>query len=158
MTVTEGENSYISLDDADSYFANRLYTDSWDDSSSDESEKELALIWATSLMENRVKWYGRKTDPSQTLQWPRKGLLDRYGNAVDSNSVPEIVKQVQCELAFSMMERNPMLIESGIEKMNLDGLTLNLQGSKQTIPWKIFSPLSVYGELLDGSATTRLSR
>ncbi len=154
MAIEVGENSYIDLNYAELYAGETLRYDEW----SEYSQQRSALIFATILLENRVKWYGRKTDPSQTLQWPRKGLVDRYGNAVDSNSVPEIVKQVQCELAFSMMERNPMLIESGIEKMNLDGLTLNLQGSKQTIPWKIFSPVRQWGKLLDDPATTRLSR
>lgn len=158
MSITEGENSYISLDDADSYFQNRLYTDAWDNASSDESEKELALLWACNLMEDRVKWYGAKSDSSQSLQWPRKGLVDRYNKAVDSSSIPEIVKDVQCELALHLLQNNPMAISAGIEKMDLEGLSMNLSSQKETIPHKIFNPISIFGQVLDGSATTRLTR
>lgn len=158
MAVTEGTNSYVSLDSAETYFGNRLYVDAWANASSSESEKELSLIWACSLLENRVRWYGYKTNSSQTLQWPRRGLVDRYGKAVDSSTIPQAVKDVQCELALFLLEHNPLVISNGIEKMNLEGLELDLQANRQVIPWKIFKPISIYGQVLDGASTTRLTR
>jgi len=154
MAVTVGTDSYVDLDYAESYAGKALRYEEW----APYLRQESALKFATILLDTRVRWYGRKTDPAQTLQWPRKGLLDRYGNAVDSSTVPEIIKQTQCELAFSMMEKNPMLVESGIEQMDLDGLVLDLKAGRQTIPYKIFSPLSIWGELLDGAPAVRLTR
>ncbi len=158
MTVTVNENSYISLSDANTYFENRLYTEAWDNTSSDESEKEIALIWACNLLEKRVKWYGAKTDSSQTLQWPRQGLVNLYRQAVDSSSIPQSVKAVQCELALYLLENNPMTINTGIEKMDIEGLTMNLKNSGVTIPHKIFSPIKIFGELLDNPGTYRVTR
>ena len=154
MALTVGTNSYISLDYADSYASSTMRYDEW----SVYDNQESALKFATILLENRVRWYGCKTSSSQTLQWPRRGLLDRYNKAVDSSTVPEIVKQIQAELAFYMMENKPMVINNGIEHMDFEGLSMNLKANKQTIPWKIFSPVSIFGELLDGAPATRLHR
>jgi hypothetical protein len=158
MAVIELENSYISLDDANTYFANRLYTDPWDNASSDESEKEYALIWACSLLENRVHWKGLKTTLSQTLQWPRKGLVNLYGQSVDKTIIPASIKAVQCELALYLLQNNPMTVNNGIERLDLDGLLINVSNTNQTIPNKIFQIVAHWGNLLDSPGTVRLTR
>lgn len=155
-TASEGQNSYVSLDFADTFFEDRLYTSEWDNL--DDTEKDTALIWACTLMENRVKWKGKKTDSSQTLQWPRTGLLNHYGEPVDETTIPQTVKAVQCELALYLLQNNPMVANSGIKSMDLDGMTLNLSSSRETIPHKIFQPISIWGQLLDAKGTVGLTR
>ena len=156
MALTVGENTYITLSKADTYFSNRLHTATWDNAINDEKEK--ALKWATSLMENRVVWKGRKADSTQTLQWPRSGLLDYYGNEVPSDTIPQSVKAVQCELANYLLETNPLTVPGGIKSMDLDGISLDMTDAGQTIPPKLFKPVEIFGSLIDSKATVKVSR
>jgi len=151
MAVVEGTNSYISADDADTYFDNRLHSDVW------TGDTDTALIQACNLMENRVFWKGRKTSSSQTLQWPRTGLLDLYGTAVPNDEIPDLVKQVQCELAQYIMENDPHLLPAGIQTINFGGLKINTIPKQETIPGKVFKPIAHWGELLD-NRNYRLTR
>ncbi len=156
MSLTVGTDTYISLDDADTYFSNRLHADIWDDAT--DAEKEKALKMACDLLENRVIWAGQKTDSSQILQWPRKNLLNHYRDEVDSSTIPDSVKYVQCELAQYLLEVNPLTVPNGIKNIDLDGLQVDIQAIGETIPPKIFKPIQIYGQLIDSKATFRLSR
>lgn len=154
MALTVGTDSYISLDDADSYFANRLHSDTW----LQNPLQETALKMACSLLENRVHWLGAPTDSSQTLSWPRRGLLDHSGNVVPKDTIPEAVKAVQCDLAAYLLDNDPMTVPGGIERIDLEGLELDVQANAQTIPTKIFRPVEIYGQLLDAKASFNVSR
>ena len=156
MSLTVGEDSYISLSEANSHFSSRLHTASWDDATS--STKEKALKMACSLLENRVVWRGSKTDSSQTLQWPRKNLLDHYSKPLEETKIPASVKSVQAELAHYLLQQDPMTVPGGITSMNLDGIQMDLGNAQETIPPKIFKPIEVWGQLLDSKATVKVTR
>ena len=153
MVAVEGVNSYISEADADTYFSNRLYTDVWDNNVC----KSIALIQACSLMENRVFWKGAKASKTQSLQWPRAGLTDHYRTPVPNGEIPNLVKQVQCELALYILENDPHLVPGGIESIGFAGLKINTNPKPETIPGKIFKPVSHWGELID-NRNHRLTR
>jgi hypothetical protein len=152
MAVVVGTNSYISEADANTYFSLRLHSEAWTGDNT-----ETALIQACNLMENRVFWKGSKTSTSQTLQWPRTGLKDLYKDAVPNDEIPEIVKQVQCELALYLIETDPFLTQAGIQTINFSGLKINTVPKAETIPGKIFQPISHWGQLLD-NRNYRLTR
>ena len=152
MAVVEGTNSYISEDDADTYFSNRLHSESWTGDNT-----ETALIQACSIMETRVFWKGSKTSTSQTLQWPRTGLKDLYNDAIDTDEIPDLVKNVQCELALYLLENNPYLTQAGIKQINFSGLKINTIPKQESIPGKVFQPIAHWGELLD-NRNYRLTR
>ncbi len=156
MALTVGTDTYISLDDADTYFGNRLHTDTWDAATDDD--KETALKMACTLMENRVQWLGLPTDSDQTLAWPRKSLLDHSCNAVPKDMTPEAVKAVQCELAFHLLSNDPLIVPGGIKSIEIEGLEMDLANSNQTIPPKIFKPVEIYGQLLDARPHFNVSR
>lgn len=99
MTLTVGENSYISVDDANNYFLDSLRNEDWD--ALDEERKAQALITATRMID-RQTWSGEKTSGAQDLQWPRTGVTDKYGNEVASDSVPQAILDATCELALSL--------------------------------------------------------
>jgi len=152
-TVAEGVNSYCSTEFANSYFQTRLYDESWDL----EPNPSIALIQACKLMETRVKWKGAKASKTQTLQWPRTGLIDLYQDAVSNDEIPDIVKEVQCELALYIIDNDPMLLPAGIDTINFSGLKINTNVKTETIPGKIFKPIAHWGTLLDNS-NHRLTR
>lgn len=68
-------NCYLSLADADAYFASSIREDAWSDFTDDERER--ALIQATSQIE-RLRLRGSPSDPStpQALHFPRAGDYD----------------------------------------------------------------------------------
>lgn len=99
MSLVVGTNSYISRADATTYFADSLRSASWVALS--DSTKDQGLVTATRMLDRQV-WMGEKTVSAQLLQWPRTGVTDAYGDAVDSATVPQAIKDACCELALSL--------------------------------------------------------
>src|SRR3990167_1017081 len=95
-------NSYISVADADTYFADRNNTD-WDN----VEEKEAALILATDYMVSmyRLRWKGYKVLTTQALDWPRYEVDKPDSNYAcrafyESNEIPIEIKRACAELAL----------------------------------------------------------
>jgi hypothetical protein len=92
-----GQNSYIDTTDADSYFSERLNSDTW----TGTNEKEAALIQATKIIDT-YNFTGQKTDPSQKLKFPRTGVY--YDNVeLPPDVIPTIIKDAVCELAIWLL-------------------------------------------------------
>ena len=79
-------NSYVTVAAANGYLEGRLYTEPWFGIHAlEETElvsvatRETALIWATSLLDTQVRWYGTPTTLTQALAWPMTGQLDHLG-------------------------------------------------------------------------------
>jgi hypothetical protein len=77
---------------------------------------------------------------------------------VDKTIIPASIKAVQCELALYLLQNNPMTVNNGIERLDLDGLLINVSNTNQTIPNKIFQIVAHWGNLLDSPGTMRLTR
>lgn len=100
-TVVASANSYISRADADTYFL-KLANTTW--SALSAGVKEAALIKATAYMEQmyRLRWLGYRYTSTQVLSWPRANVPINDGpwnNFVAVDTVPQQVKDAQCELA-----------------------------------------------------------
>ena len=122
-------NSYVTLAEAEAYFADRLFTETWD--ALTDPDKEAVLIWATRTAEARVSnawtkeelpedgtiriltsikgddecfivWTGSPATNTQALAWPRTGMLSRNGFAIPDNEIPQRLKDWQCEIALSL--------------------------------------------------------
>lgn len=89
-------NSYISLDDADTYFENRGNT-AWDAAS--DTAKEEALLRACDYLDT-LNWKGYKAEYENSLEWPRESVDDRNGYAVGNDEIPQKVINAQCEAAL----------------------------------------------------------
>lgn len=90
-----GANSFISLDDADTYFEDRGDT-TW--SATGDDAKEQALVRAVDYLDS-LNWKGYRTNETQPLCWPRSGVKDRDGYSIDIDDIPQVVKDAQCEAA-----------------------------------------------------------
>lgn len=110
--IVVGTNSYITEAEALTYFdgSSRAHA-VW--SAVPRENQCAALITATRLLE-RQTWQGEQTvaKPTQALAWPRTGVTDRYGDAVDSASVPQQIKDAQAELAFELSQDTDQETES----------------------------------------------
>jgi hypothetical protein len=98
MSLTVGINTYVTVPEANAYFASRLYSDQWTGASG--SDKETALTMARRVLE-RQAWKGSRADADQMLAWPRDGVVDREGSAISSTLVPQDIMDAQCELALA---------------------------------------------------------
>lgn len=100
MPVTVGDNSYVTVAEADAYFADSINSAGWD--GADAPTKDKALISATRYLD-RQRWQGTKTVSTQNLEWPRSGVTCN-GDPVDSDEVPDEIKESQYEMAQILIQ------------------------------------------------------
>jgi hypothetical protein len=90
-------NSYITVEEADDYHADRGNSD-WAGSG---MEKKAALIKATAYIEANFPWStGQKANWDQALGWPRVGAEDIDGYDIEFDVIPLCVKHACAELAL----------------------------------------------------------
>jgi len=88
-------DSYLSVADADTYHSDRANT-SW---TGTDEVKEIALRKATQYLDSTYNWIGKIYSTTQSLSWPRVGVLDRQGRDLEG-SVPQPIKNAIAELAM----------------------------------------------------------
>jgi hypothetical protein len=127
-------NSYVSLSEADDYFAPDLnFAATWDGLS--DTAKEYSLAWASRILDQKTDWRGTRVDEDSGLRWPRSYVYDRDDNLIDDNVVPKPVKDATCELAKYLQEND--LTTGGdvdnIRKVVVDVIEIEFQeGTSQT--------------------------
>ena len=96
-TGKSNANSYSSVEDAYTYFADRGIN-TW--LNLERLQQEYALIQATDYIEANYSWAtGVVVNEDQALGWPRNGAVDRRGYTIDSNIIPKEVKKATWILA-----------------------------------------------------------
>ena len=91
-------NSYITLADADQNHEDRpAVGTTWADATSDE--KNAALLFATKMLDSLVVWTGWVASETQSLLWPRTGMVYRNGYSVDTDVVPTELQEATAEFA-----------------------------------------------------------
>lgn len=102
MALVVGTNSYINVADADIYFEHAIHADAWD--AAPAATKESALVTATRTLD-RQGWLGEKYQdaPTQVLDFPRSGLTDSEGDAVDETAVPQEIFDATCEYGLALI-------------------------------------------------------
>jgi hypothetical protein len=105
-TVVADATSYCTLAFADDYLSVKPAATIADWEALTDDEKEAFLMWATRLMDQRVRWRGTLADPDSALQWPRNGVYDRNGNLIPNDEVPLQVQQATVEIAFHLLNEN----------------------------------------------------
>jgi hypothetical protein len=95
-------NSYMTVEEADAYHEAHLYASDW--TAATMATKETALIWATRLLDEQCEWRGTKTTNEQALRWPRGGVSDMDGVAIDNDVIPTALKRATAELARHLLK------------------------------------------------------
>lgn len=111
-TVTIGTTDYEVYDilvNAELYLAARIGSNKWD--ASDNNTKNRALVTSTRLLDRQV-WQGAKTSDAQLLDWPRTGVVDAEGNAVDDVAVPQDIIDGSFEFALMLIENTNLVNEA----------------------------------------------
>jgi hypothetical protein len=148
MALTIGVDSYLSLVDAETYFAKRIDVASW--VAATEIEKEAALATA-SLQLNNLSWIGTITDVNQSLAFPRNG--DYYdpmaGKRIylDPLVVPNRILVGVCEQAYHLINNDGILDNSDapseikVGPIELKGLNKTVKSTVSPIAKNFFKPL-----------------
>jgi len=144
-SVVTGAESYVSVDDADTYHYVRLNT-SWTALST--VQKEAHLRNATDYMTGQYesKWSGERVSNSQELDWPRALVYTRDAY-IESTIVPKEIKNACALLALKSSEAELLPDETQVvikEKVDVIETTFS-EFSTQTKQYKeIDSMLSRY--------------
>jgi hypothetical protein len=130
MALTVGINSYISVADADAYFADRLNNAVWVTS----TKKAEALIQATQIIDNR-KFRGLRAATSQNLAFPRFGVYFE-GVLLDSNTVPKAVITATCELAIWVLQSDMTAPDdlAGFGSVQLGPIKIETKSTTKSLP------------------------
>lgn len=153
-------NSYVTLDEADLYFEDRVYASDW----VSFTDTEQVLITSSQMLDWYINWKGTKTAQTQNLKWPRTGALRPDGTEVDDDVIPPEVKVATYELALSSLTEDRTLEDplAGINYLKVASLAIKASGAgvdsttKKVIPEKVYKILSdLY---VNSTAVVRLLR
>ena len=101
-----GANSFVSIASCTEYLNSKGLT-TWGTTTA--TAQEISLINAELWME-LLPWKGQKTLSTYPLVWPRRGMKDRDGYDIYSDTIPTAIKRAQAELAYrSYLGRSPFV-------------------------------------------------
>lgn len=136
MALSKGINSYVTVAEADAYFADRLDATLW--SSAAPERKAQALVTATSMLDE-LSWTGMALTDTQTLAFPRAGEYfdNKVGAGVILDAfVPDRIIKATYEQAYHLLGNSSLQDDTG----SLDSLTLGaISLTKIRAPSKISS-------------------
>jgi len=89
-------NSYIAVADAVDLLSTNMYATF---GTLDPTVQANLLMWASRVLDERVRWHGHKFQPTSGLAWPRFNVRDREGCHIDWDVVPQAVKTATAILA-----------------------------------------------------------
>ncbi len=144
--------SYVTVAEADQYFADRIHSAAWTSS----TEQEAALVHASRQLDWYVDWKGTRVDNVQAMDWPRTEVASQYGTDYGVTDIPNEVKQAVFELALSTLAADRMADPdlAGLSMVQAGPLTIKTDAKDQNsdkvqpIPshiWRIISHLSRIG-------------
>tara|TARA_B100000949_G_scaffold4534_2_gene3929 strand:+ start:3800 stop:4327 length:528 start_codon:yes stop_codon:yes gene_type:complete len=96
--------------------------------------KDQSLLMATRLLDEHLDWTGAPSDTVQVLNWPRTGMWDRNGNFMDSDSIPNDVRDATAEFARQIIAADRMADDAvstkGITNLQAGPVSLTFSGKK----------------------------
>lgn len=111
-------NSYVTADYAATYHSDR---------GNDWQGGDALLVRATDYIDRQFgdRFLGFRTDPEQSLEWPRKAVPKngyQYSSTYPSDSIPDALKQAVCDIALALSQDMPETPESAVKRKKLDGV------------------------------------
>lgn len=151
MITTPGSvdaNSYVSLVEADLFFASSVKNTAWPES---DALKEAALIESTRLLDSQFNWFGKIASDDQALRWPRSEVYDADSRLIPDNVVPKQVKDAVCNLAYYLVESGGLeQSQSDIMGVKVGPIDIRFAANSTTIgiPRFIARSLKSFGSFL----------
>ena len=125
MAVLKGVNSYVTVAEADAYFADRINVSAWTDAT--PTLKGQALVTATQILDDQ-RWIGTAISEDQDLAFPRSGEYfdPRLGSSVYiSEETPKRILTATYELALHLLLNSSLLEDTGgVTSLNVGPIQL----------------------------------
>lgn len=160
-----GANSYVTMAAASLFLEGRLHIDDWTEASA--TEREAALMWATRLLDQQVRWSGHPATPTQALAWPMNGMQDRYGRYISNTIVPPIIQEATAIYALALLEETSgtgeVGVDAGVKMKKMGALTIEFfehstpHAASTLMPLEVRQMVALYGTVA-GSTQVRLVR
>ena len=133
---TESSNCYVSLDEAEDYFIDRMHSSNW--TSLGDDVKEQLLVTASRQIDWNIRFDGYKSDVLQSMEFPRTGIVLPDGSDLDETIIPIRLKHAVFEMALMSIKKDRTLESSlaGISsaKVSVLQVTASPGGVKSTDP------------------------
>lgn len=101
-SVVAGANTFVTEAQQRDWLLNStLYTDLAEDV--DQATLLRYMVRATEIMTRWGVWWGSLVETTQSLSFPRSGLIDRNRNSVDYTTIPTDVQSGQKEMVGAML-------------------------------------------------------
>lgn len=151
-TTVGGEtaNSYGTLAELKDYFTNRAEAASL--LTEGDSVLIARMIQATLINDTVLKAYGAIASDTQSLEFPRKELVDKHGRSYEDNIIPDKIKYAQFEQALYLYLNDistPNILTQGFKEAKLDVMQIKLD--KDFVPKKLsydaIDFLELFGEV-----------
>lgn len=141
-------NAYVDEAGADAVMDGRGFKTDW--TSASTVEREVALVWATTIIERYYHmWKGDATEAeTQRLSWPRGDVYTPDGRLLDKDTIPEFLKEATAELALILIANNQVEDKgTGLTSFSAGSLSMvfDKQDRKNTIPDSVRAVLRDYG-------------
>lgn len=125
MSLAKGTNSYVTLNEADSYFEDRLDASAWQEAS--DLYREQALVTATRMLEQK-DWEGVSVSETQTLAFPRSGSFYDPSRGVrqvfnTTYAFPSTTDETEGSLTRDIQLLRQACYELAYHLLNNEGLT-----------------------------------
>jgi len=148
-------NCYCTFASANEYLQRNIHTYSaW--SSLASTDSKACLIWATSILDQKMDWNGGKATAAQALRWPRDDVSDADDYAVDSSTIPVFLQEATAEFArwLSVEDRTEESPTKGFSRLEGGGLAayINARDRPQIIPPVVSNMIIAYGTVGIGSS------
>lgn len=164
-------NSYVTVAEADAYFATSFGRTAWGSASADAyfatsfdrtawgsasaANKEIVLIESTRLLDLLVSWKGYVKSDTQALRWPRTHVpnIDGQYNGVESyisdSIVPKDVKNAVFELAYSLLSNGGFQAsENELSKVKVGPVSIDFSDTVKSngLPKMVRDMIARWGE------------
>jgi hypothetical protein len=135
MALVKGTNSYVTVEEAVTYFDDRLDVAAWTSASDDQ--KRQSLITATAILDD-LEWTGVAVSDSQSLAFPRTGRYfdPRVGYIVDLPiTTPKTIQRATFEVAYHLLNNDGLLDDVGdVKTLEVGTITLSDLRAASRIP------------------------
>lgn len=161
-------NSYASLAEADDYHDGIPATNTIDWTGATDENKEDALMWATRLLDSWVTWHGIKADtaktdgiPDQRLEWPRENVQGPNGEDLDSDLIPQFLKEAAAEFARQLLikdlTKEPL---RGFNRIRAGDITIDFDTvrSKRVLLKSVRALIWRHGDIQEGKFSREVVR
>lgn len=116
-------NSYIVVADVTPYCTNRAGLGNYDDWAGFSTALKEAAVLEAARRIDRLRFDGTRTKSNQAMKWPRAEIHRWYQTVpdddrpvLDGNTIPQAVKDAQCEVALAIASDPGKAVEDGLSQ------------------------------------------